>query len=154
MVAIVWTVLQTVTDRIVNDAKKTTTCDRMAIVSIVIVIRLVRARCSATVKENVNANQALPVKSVTDVKQTTLHSVNTDANLADVINAVHSTMYRHAIQKRATVRVKKMSKENGVKNANQDSLIWIWTIDSDVRHASVTGIHRNVKVQRAIQSYR
>lgn len=152
--AIVWTVLQIVTDRIVNDARRTTICDRMAIVSIVIVIRLVRARCSATAKANANANQALPVKSVTDAKQTSLHLVNTDVNLADVINAVHSTMYRHAIQKRASVRAKKMSKENGVENANRGSLIWIWTIDSDARHAFVMAIHRNVKVRQAIQSYR
>lgn len=154
MVAIVLIVQPIAMDQIVNVAKRITTCDRMAIVSTVIVIRPDHDHCSATAKENANVNQVWPVKNVIVVRPITLHSANMVVNHAVVIHAVHWTMFHRAIQKLVIVRAKKMSKENDAKSVDRDSLVWIWRINSDAHHASAMATHQSVKVLQAIRLFR
>lgn len=154
MVATALTVRPIAMDQTASVAKRTTTCDRMATVSTVIAIRPDRDHCSATAKGNANVNQVWPVKSVTGVKPITLHSANTVVNRAVVIHAVHSTMFHRAMRKLVPVRAKRMSKGSDAKSVDRDSLVWIWRINSDARHASAMAIHQSVKVRPAIRSFR
>lgn len=153
-VAIASIVRPIVTARTVNAAKRITICVRMIIAFRAIAIKSVHVRSNVMPKVNVNVNLVWLVTSAIVAMSTISISAYTDVNRADVIREVHWTIHRRVIRTLAFVCVKTMWKGIAAKNANRDSSVWIWRINSVVRRASVMDIRQSVRVRVAIRWFR